>query len=122
MRTGDGEHGPITGLNGRIGGLPLRAVGMCQGTDLGYLARMADEGLTLEARNRATLARQMLLGREKVGVVEAVERLGGLQAQEPKPPFVALWNRVDGFERAQLADALHAGDVVRAMSMRATLH
>jgi hypothetical protein len=72
--------------------------------------------------NRATLARQCLLEREQLGVVEAVDRLGGLQAQEPRPPFVALHARIAGFEREQLAAALREGEVVRAMLMRATLH
>jgi len=72
--------------------------------------------------NRATLARQGLLERAKLGIAEAVDRFGGLQAQEARPPFVALHARLDGFEREQLADALRAGDVVRAMLMRATLH
>jgi hypothetical protein len=72
--------------------------------------------------NRATLARQLLLGRERLGVAEAVERLGGLQAQEPRPPFVALWSRLDGFRREDLGAALHDGSVVRATLMRATLH
>jgi hypothetical protein len=72
--------------------------------------------------NRATLARQMLLARESVPVVEAVERLGGLQAQEPRPPFVALWTRLEGFARDELTTALHERRVVRGMLMRATLH
>jgi Winged helix DNA-binding domain len=72
--------------------------------------------------NRATLARQLLLARETVPVADAVDRLGGLQAQEPRPPFVALWSRLEGFEREQLHAALRKGTVVRAMLMRATLH
>jgi hypothetical protein len=72
--------------------------------------------------NRATLARQCLLERERLGVVEAVDRLGGLQAQEPRPPFLALHARIEGFRREQLATALREGQVVRAMLMRATLH
>jgi hypothetical protein len=82
---------------------------------------MADV-LTLRDLNRATLARQLLLAREALAPVEAVERLGGLQAQEAKPAFTALWTRLEGFERAQLHAALTSGDVVRATMMRATLH
>ncbi|MEA2249374.1 MAG: hypothetical protein QOH46_3903 [Solirubrobacteraceae bacterium] len=83
---------------------------------------MAADPLTVRQLNRATLARQMLLARERVGVVDAVERLGGLQAQEAKPAFVALWARLEGFEREQLRRALHDREVVRALLMRATLH
>ena len=78
--------------------------------------------LTLRELNRATLARQLLLERERTDVVDAVERLGGLQAQEAKPPFIGLWTRLRGFRRAQLHDALHDRRVVRATAMRATLH
>jgi winged helix DNA-binding protein len=72
--------------------------------------------------NRATLARQGLLGRVELDVADAAERLGGLQAQEPRPPFIALWSRLDGFRREDLGEALHEGSVVRATLMRATLH
>ncbi|GAA1549071.1 winged helix DNA-binding domain-containing protein [Actinomadura kijaniata] len=82
---------------------------------------MAD-ALTLRDLNRATLARQMLLARERVGVVPAVERLGGMQAQEPRPPFLGLWSRVEGFAAADLLAALHDRAIVRATAMRGTLH
>jgi Winged helix DNA-binding domain len=78
--------------------------------------------LTLKQLNRATLARQLLLGRERLAPIDAVERLGGLQAQEPKPAFAALWTRLEGFERAQLHEALMDRSVVRGTMMRATLH
>jgi hypothetical protein len=64
----------------------------------------------------------MLLERERAGVVEALERLGGLQAQEPRPPFLALWTRVAGFDRSELVAALHDRTAVRGLLMRATLH
>jgi hypothetical protein len=83
---------------------------------------MATETLSLRALNRATLARQLLLARERVPVVEASERLGGLQAQEAKPPFAALWSRLDGFTRDDLGAALQARDAVRGTLMRGTLH
>ena len=78
--------------------------------------------LTRAELNRATLARQMLLERERVGVLEAVERLAGMQAQEPKHPFVGLWTRVEGFAEDALRRALHEREVVRATLMRSTLH
>jgi hypothetical protein len=64
----------------------------------------------------------LLLAREQIGPAEAIERLCGLQAQEPAPPFLGLWTRLEGFQREQLAAALHDRSVVRATLMRATLH
>ncbi|MDX6570154.1 MAG: hypothetical protein QOH15_2732 [Gaiellales bacterium] len=83
---------------------------------------MATETLSLRALNRATLARQLLLARDRVPMVDAIERLGGLQAQEAKPPFAALWSRLEGFTREQLGAALDAREVVRGTLMRGTLH
>ncbi|HWI08886.1 MAG TPA: winged helix DNA-binding domain-containing protein [Solirubrobacteraceae bacterium] len=71
---------------------------------------------------RATLARQMLLERSSCGVVEAVERLAGMQAQEPKHPFVGLWTRLYRFDEADLRAALQERALVRAPLMRSTLH
>ena len=74
------------------------------------------------AVNRATLARQMLLEREDVSVVEAVGRLVGMQGQEPKHPYVGLWSRVDGFEEGSWIGPSGSVTVVRATLFRGTLH
>ncbi|MFI8514077.1 winged helix DNA-binding domain-containing protein [Streptomyces sp. NPDC085460] len=78
--------------------------------------------LTARALNRATLARQLLLAREPVGVEEAVRRVVALQAQQPGSPYVALWNRVAGFDPAGLDAAVEGFRLVRSTLMRITLH
>lgn len=78
--------------------------------------------LTHRQLNRATLARQMLLRREPVGVVDAVRRVAAIQAQEPASPYLALWNRIEGFDPAELDRAFTAGEIVKATLMRITLH
>lgn len=80
--------------------------------------------MKLSARhlNRGTLARQLLLRREKIDAVDAIRRLAGLQAQSPASPYLALWNRIAGFRAAELDDAFATGAVVKATLMRITLH
>jgi hypothetical protein len=72
--------------------------------------------------NRATLARQMLLRRADDSAVTAVERLIGMQTQEPRPPFIGLWSRLSDFERQDLLRALQRREIVRGTLMRGTLH
>ena len=78
--------------------------------------------LSLRELNRALLARQMLLERQKLNVVAAIERLGGLQGQWAPAPYVALWTRLAGFDRARLTAAIDDSSVIKATLMRATLH
>lgn len=84
---------------------------------------MARRVLTLRELNRATLARQALLERSSSeSVVSMLQRVAGLQAQEPRPPFVGLWTRMASFTADDLLGALRTGDAVRAPLMRGTLH
>jgi len=78
--------------------------------------------LTVRELNRATLARQLLLERVPLAVPAAVHRLGALQGQRPRAPYVALAARLEGFEPEDLSRTLHDRTVVRATLMRETLH
>ncbi|MBB5077674.1 winged helix DNA-binding domain-containing protein [Nonomuraea endophytica] len=78
--------------------------------------------LTMRRLNRATLARQLLLRRERLPVAEGVRRIAALQAQEAASPYLALWNRLDGFDPADLDAAFAAHEVVKSTLMRITLH
>ncbi len=78
--------------------------------------------LTHRALNRATLARQLLLRRRRLGIVEAVHRVVALQAQAPASPYLALWNRLRPFDPAELDRAFATHAIVKATQMRSTLH
>ncbi|WP_046506529.1 winged helix DNA-binding domain-containing protein [Streptomyces odonnellii] len=78
--------------------------------------------LDTRALNRATLARQLLLDRADIPVLDAVAHLGGLQAQEPQEPFTGLWSRLRAFDPAALDALLTGRSVVRTHLMRRTVH
>ena len=78
--------------------------------------------LSLRALNRATLDRQLLLGRHPMTARQAVRRLAGLQGQAPLAPYVGLWTRLSAFTPDALSDLLTARTVVRAAVMRGTVH
>src|SRR6478609_6673009 len=50
--------------------------------------------LSLRALNRATVARQLLLERSSLGVVDVTEHLVGLQSQTPHTWYVGYWSRM----------------------------
>lgn len=78
--------------------------------------------LTSRQLNRATLARQLLLGRERMDVPDGLRRVVALQAQHAASPYIALWSRLAGFDPKAMDAAFADGAVVRAPLMRVTLH
>ena len=78
--------------------------------------------LTRRELNRALLERQLLLERRPLRATQAVERLGGLQAQSTPSPYLSLWTRLEGFEREELTKALTGRRLVKALLQRGTLH
>jgi len=83
---------------------------------------MTERVLAVRELNRATLARQMLLSRAAAPAIDVIERLVGLQAQYPQPPYIGLWSRVRDFTRDDLARLIASRTVIRATLMRGTLH
>ncbi|HEX6417939.1 MAG TPA: winged helix DNA-binding domain-containing protein [Acidimicrobiales bacterium] len=78
--------------------------------------------LDRRARNRALLARQLLLERSPMAAAQAVEHLVGLQAQSPWSPYHSLWSRLEGFDPDELGGLLVDRRVVRIVIMRGTVH
>jgi hypothetical protein len=79
---------------------------------------------TLDRRtlNRALLARQHLLQRADVSVLEALDRLIALQAQAGQAPYFALWTRLKAFAPQDLSALIEDLGVARGTLMRGTLH
>jgi hypothetical protein len=82
----------------------------------------AERSLSLRELNRTTLARQFLLERADLPVVDAVTHLVALQAQLARPPYVGLWTRLVGFTRADLSTQIERKHIIKATFLRGTLH
>jgi hypothetical protein len=78
--------------------------------------------LSTRALNRALLARQLVLERVRLKPLAAIERVAGLQAQLARPPFIGLWTRLQNFERSHLLALIAGRKVLRATTMRGTIH
>jgi hypothetical protein len=78
--------------------------------------------LTERQLNRALLARQLLLDRGEVPLPEALEQIGGIQAQYAPAMYVGLWSRLEGLARTDLTRALEERAVIQATLMRSTIH
>jgi hypothetical protein len=85
-------------------------------------AKPTAEPISARALNRALLARQWLLARERRTAAEAIEHLVGMQAQNPLDPYFALFSRLEGFAPAELSALMTERKAVRLALMRSTIH
>jgi len=83
---------------------------------------VTERTLSQRERNRALLARQLLLEPADLSIPRAVERIGGLQAQYAPSAYIGLWTRLKGFRRSALTAALERRSVVQGTLMRSTIH
>lgn len=66
---------------------------------------------------------QDTLGKKQGDLTRIVGDTGGLHAQDPSAPYLALWNRMTGFRKEWLDDLIfHQKKLVISHLMRVTLH
>ncbi|MFD5829113.1 winged helix DNA-binding domain-containing protein [Lentzea sp. NPDC060358] len=78
--------------------------------------------LSQDQLNRALIERQLLRERAGLSALAAIEHLVGVQAQEPKSPYIGLWTRLEAFRPQELEDLLTGREAVRMLLMRGTIH
>jgi hypothetical protein len=86
------------------------------------VAPVAPETLTESHLNRAVLARQLLLERRRTSLPDALELIGGIQAQYAPAMYIGLWSRLEGFGRDELTTALEQRKVAQGTLQRSTIH
>jgi hypothetical protein len=78
--------------------------------------------LGARALGRATLARQFLLERTELSILDLTDELVGLQAQTPHSWYVGFWNRLVDVSPEEISAHLESRELVRLGLMRATIH
>lgn len=78
--------------------------------------------LSTAERNRALLARQLLLERSPLSIAAALEQVAGLQTQYAPSGYIGLWTRLASFRRDELTAALDDRTAIQATLMRVTIH
>jgi hypothetical protein len=74
------------------------------------------------AERRARLARRHFLGEHGTDAVAVTSALVGLHATDPATPYLSLWARLKGFDRADLDATLYQDrTLVKHLAMRRTL-
>jgi hypothetical protein len=109
---------PAASSRSAVGPIPLLRAGGAPRVS----CRGVAEQLSVAALNRALLARQGLLERFDLPLVETVEAIGALQAQHWPAPPIALWSRMATFAPDDLYAALERGDLLTGTLLRTTLH
>ena len=83
---------------------------------------MTERTLSQRERNRALLARQLLLERADLPIPRTLERIGGIQAQYAPSAYIGLWTRLRTLRLGALTSALERRSVVQGTLMRSTIH
>jgi Winged helix DNA-binding domain len=89
---------------------------------LSLLASTGERVLSQRELNRALLARQLLLGRSRLPIPRALERIGGIQNQYAPNAYIRLWSCLESFRRDDLTRALERRTAVQGTLMRETIH
>jgi hypothetical protein len=79
---------------------------------------------TLDQLRRATLRRQFprVRGRGRDAVAELVRRVGPIQSQAPRAPFLGVAARLPGVSYDAIAAAFEDHDIVKGSNIRGTVH
>lgn len=83
-----------------------------------------NRGWTWEGLAAATLRRQFprLRGRGSAAVVDLVSRVGPLQSQAARAPFLCVASRLPGATYAAITESFASSRLVRSTSLRGTVH